>query len=76
VCSSAAFVIDCSALEDLLRRERHPGERAGGPRIPRVAVAYALDEAPLDTIQTFGWSSPNSRLKKPRKNPEKDLRRR
>jgi hypothetical protein len=76
VCFSAAVVVDCSALEDLLRRERHPRREGWRPRIPRVAVAYALDESLLDTILTFGWSSPNSRLKKPRKNPEKDLRRR
>jgi hypothetical protein len=74
VCFSAAFVIDCSALDDLLRRSGHPGEGAGGPRNPRVAVAYALDEAPLETILTFAWSNPNSRLRKTRKNPERNLR--
>jgi len=76
MCSSAALVIDCSALEDLLRRERHPGERAGGPQIPRVAVAYALEEALLEAILTLVRSSPNSHLTRTRKNPEKDLRRR
>jgi len=76
MCSSAALVLDCSALVDLLRWERHPGERAGGHRIPRVAVAYAPDEALLDAILTLAWSSPNAHLTRTRKNPEKDLRRR